>query len=353
MMATRYMLPFSGKIIVFVSACMIVFSIIVLSSIAPFLFPSYFLYVAVALVLFIIFYSIDFEILELFSAHLYIVSIVLLCLPIVFGEVTRGAIRWIEIGGITFQPSEIVRPFLFLFIARELARPGKLTLKRIIYTSFYCVIPLLLIFFQPSFGVSMITGLGFGSIFVLKGIPKRTFLYIVGGLLAIIPLLWFVLAPYQRARIIGFINPWADPYGSGYNSIQSMISVASGEVTGRGLGKGIQTQLSFLPERHTDFIFAAIGEELGFVGTFATLLLISAFLWFLSNAISDAKTLTQRCFIAGVTAALLGQISVHIGMNIGILPVTGLPLPLLSAGGSAMIGTLISLGIVISALKAR
>ena len=168
---------------------------------------------------------------------------------------------------------------------------------------------------------------------------------------AITPLVWKFLAPYQRQRITTFANPASDPSGAGYNSIQSMISVGSGEFLGRGLGKGIQTQLAFLPEKHTDFIFAATAEELGFVG--GCLLLVGVFtvLWRIVVIAENSKGPVERAFVSGIFLALFVESIIHIGMNMGLFPITGVPLPLVSAGGSAFLATMISLAMVMNARK--
>lgn len=344
-------LPLLGKILVGVSVFLVVFSIIILNSIASFLFPAYYFYVFLAVIVFVIFYFIDFDILEIFSKHLYLLSIVLLLLPIIFGQVTRGAMRWVEFWGYTVQPSEIVRPFLFLFAAVQISKLKKLDIKSFVNVFLMLLFPLILIFFQPSLGVTLITLTGFFGAFLSRNIPIRyVVLLLIFGVLSL-PIFWFILEPYQKDRVLAFLNPWLDPLGRGYNSIQSIISVASGEIFGRGLGRGVQTQLAFLPEKHTDFIFAAIGEELGFIGSFIILLSFSLFFWLVIRIQNTVKQISRKCFAGAVFTSFFAQSFVHIGMNLGLLPVTGLPLPLISAGGSALLGTSIILGMLMSSLR--
>ncbi|KKU02897.1 MAG: Cell elongation-specific peptidoglycan biosynthesis regulator RodA [Candidatus Woesebacteria bacterium GW2011_GWE1_45_18] len=176
-------------------------------------------------------------------------------------------------------------------------------------------------------------------------------MYAVLAFVALSPLFWQIMQPYQRERILTFVNPESDPYGAGYNALQSMISVGSGRLLGRGLGKGVQTQLAFLPEKHTDFIFAAVGEELGFLG--AGLLLLGGF-FILSRLVSiveNASSPAGRAYVSGFFLTLLVQTFVHVGMNVGLLPITGVPFPLVSAGGSSLLGTFIGLGIAFGARK--
>lgn len=158
-----------------------------------------------------------------------------------------------------------------------------------------------------------------------------------------------MLAPYQRQRVDAFLNPGNDPRGAGYNSIQAMISVGSGRFFGRGLGKGIQTQLAFLPEKHTDFIFAAISEELGFLGAMIIIASIFAVLWRLTTFVNNTKSREGGSFLVGVFWVILTESIIHIGMNLGILPITGVPLPLVSAGGSALLSSMILLAISVTA----
>ena len=172
-------------------------------------------------------------------------------------------------------------------------------------------------------------------------------LFIGATILAVSPFLWLILAPYQKARVMALISPVADPAGAGYNSIQSMIAVGSGMFTGRGLGEGIQTQLAFLPERHTDFIFASIAEELGFVGAGLVIALTFFVLYRIVIILENAINPVARAFAAGVFTTLFIQVLIHVGMNMGLLPITGQPLPLVSAGGSSLIATMATFGMLI------
>lgn len=327
-------------------------SILVLSSIAKFIFPSYFIYIFLAILAFYIFLNIDFEILSLFSRHAYFASIIFLVLPLIIGQVTRGAIRWIPIGPLSFQPSEIVRPFLLIFFAGYLTQK-ELNVKRFVNALILLLLPVLLIFIQPSLGVAVLTIVGFVGILIASSFQKK---YILLGLSIIaltLPIIWAILEPYQRLRLITFLQPTVDPLGAGYNSIQSMISVGSGKILGRGLGKGVQTQLAFLPERHTDFIFASIAEELGFIGATVTLLGLFFILWRIALVAESARGPQARAFVSGIFSVLFVQTIVHVGMNMGLLPITGVPLPLVSAGGSSLLATMISLAMVQGAKSTR
>lgn len=313
----------------------------ILWSIAPRLFPGYLFLIFAGLVAFIAFALIDFDILSLFSRHFYIVSIALLVITLILGRVTRGVIRWIPVGALTLQTAEIVKPFLLVFWANNLNKKAV----------FLMLIPIVLIFVQPSFGVAFLLTMGFLGAVLASSVKKRYFLYLALATIALIPIFWHFLAPYQRNRLISFVNPYADPLGAGYNSIQSQITVGAGKFFGRGLGRGNQTQLAFLPERQSDFIFASISEELGFVGAGLTLAALFLILWRLTVYMGRARSPEARMYLAGLFLTMAVQIAIHIGMNLGLLPITGVPLPLVSAGGSSLVGTLIGLGIAQGARK--
>jgi rod shape determining protein RodA len=324
-----------------------VLSVIILRSISPSLFPLYFIYIFLGLVTFLIFSKIDYRITETFSPVYYVVTIILLLLTLVIGKVTRGTVRWIPLGGFSIQPAEVLRPFLMVFFSYFYAK-HRLNLNTISKAFILVALPAFLIFIQPSLSVTIITLVGFLGITLSVGFNKKI---LIGGallLLTLIPLVYLVMAPYQRERISTFLNPNQDPLGSGYNSIQSTISVGSGKIVGRGLGKGVQTQLAFLPERHTDFVFASISEELGFLGAMAVILSLFAILYRLTVYIEKPISPSARAFTTGVFFALSTQILVNVAMNLGIMPVAGLPLPIISAGGSSFLGTMILLGIASS-----
>lgn len=329
---------------------LLILSVFILNSITHGLFPLCFIYIGLAIILFWLFSKIGFEIVSLFSSHFYIISIFLLLLTLIIGRVTHNTIRWIPIGTSTFQPSELVRPFLLVFFATYLTKE-KVTFKRFLKGLFLLIIPAFLILVQPSFSVSALTMVGFLGVLIASDFNKKYLLIGLAGLLVLIPIVFQTLAPYQRQRLVTFLEPTSDPLGAGYNSIQSVIAAGAGEFTGRGLGHGIQTQLSFLPEKQTDFIFAAVSEELGFVGAglmlAATFVILFRLTKFMENSVSPAA----RAYISGFLLTYLIQIFIHVGMNVGMLPVTGIPFPLASAGGSSLLATMIGLGIAVGAYK--
>lgn len=329
---------------------LMIFGAVVLNSLNRSLFPTYYIYIAIAILFFIIFSMIDFDIVALFSKHLYIVSVILLLITLIVGRVTRGTVRWIHVGPGSFQPAEIVRPFLILFFASYLGGEN-LDFKKIGKAILLLAVPVILILAQPSLGVSILTIAGFLGVFLAGKYNKKYILLVIVLSLALIPVAWKLMAPYQKERISTFFGPESDPRGSGYNSIQAKIAAGSGRIFGTGLGKGIQTQLAFLPEKETDFVFASIAEELGIVGAglvlIATFIILLRIIHFIENSISPSA----RAYLSGFFVVYLIQVFVHIGMNMGMLPITGLPLPLVSSGGSSLLATMIGLGIAVGAYK--
>jgi rod shape determining protein RodA len=268
---------------------------------------------------------------------IFIVCCVLLLIPILFNNITRGSRRWIDIGFTTLQPSELVKPWLMLFLANT-----NLPLLHLIPTG--------IIMNQPDLGSAL--SVLFLMVPIIIYNPKLIKFCLIGGVIFILisPILYkLVLHDYQKERIINFLNPSADPLGKGYNVIQSKIAIGSGGLLGKGYKKGTQGQLLFLPEKHTDFMFAATTEELGFVGV--TIILI-AYFFLIKTLITKAFLATNNrvlfLFTLGIALQIWMQTFVNIGMNIGILPVTGIPLPFLSVGGSSLIALLFSIGVIYS-----
>lgn len=266
-------------------------------------------------------------------------SCLLLFLPIILNNITRGSRRWLNIGPFSLQPSEIVKPGLMLYLANI----NSLSLQLL------HLIPVFIIVIQPDFGSAV------SVLFLLSPVFLHSKSLLKLGLLAIIaitissPIIWNkVLHPYQQKRIINFLNPGSDPFGQGYNLIQSKIAIGSGGLFGKGYKKGSQGQLLFLPEKHTDFIFAAATEELGFVGS---ALIIFAYFLLIGSLIKKAfmsNNQPQLIFTLGIALQIWLQTFINIGMNLGILPVTGIPLPFLSVSGSSIVSLLFSLGIIYS-----
>lgn len=317
--------------------------LIIISSISPNYLSSHFGYIIFSFVFFIVFSFLDLDILFPFSPVIYLISVVFLALPFIFGTVSRGAIRWIHIGSLTIQPSEIVKPFLALFSAWYWSKK-EFSFRYLLIFLLLFVPVLLLIFFQPDLGSTLVVFNILIGMVLLSKIKIKDLILLLLPSVMFLPIFRFLLKDYQKTRIIHFINPYADPLGEGYNLIQSKIAVGSGGLFGRGLGHGTQSHLAFLPERHTDFIFASLSEELGLIGGTIVLLL---FLFLFLRILKIAKESRERQFFLlamGLFFYLFFQTVVNLGMNIGLLPITGIPLPLVSYGGSSLLTTMISLG---------
>ena len=281
----------------------------------------------------------------------YILTILLLILVLFLGFETRGSIRWIPLGAFNIQPSEFAKPVIILFLASFWAKT-KPAWSNILKSILILLPVIFLVFEQPDLGTTMtISAIWFGVLFASRVSLKKILMVLIFTSLSL-PLFWFTIHDYQRSRITSFLSPESDPLGVGYNLIQSTIAVGSGQLFGRGLGYGTQSRLQFLPEYRTDFIFAAIAEEFGFLGS-VLILGIYSFLIGYCFKIAGSADYLGSLLVTGVAVMLIFQVAVNIGMNIGLLPITGITLPLISYGGSSLIATMISLGLVASVAKVK
>lgn len=297
----------------------------------------------------------DYKSLERFSGLFYIVNLVMLLAVMFVGQSALGAQRWIQIGPISLQPSEFSKIIMIIVLAQILdKRMGKLnTFKEIIPVFIYVGIPFVLVLKQPDLGTSLVfLAILFGMIFV-AGISLRHLAAIIGAGLVFMPIFWHFLKDYQKKRLTVFIDPNVDPLGSGYHIIQSKIAIGSGMLFGKGLFNGTQSQLNFLPENHTDFIFAVIGEELGFIGASIILLLYLVLLYRGIKIAGAARDNFGTLLATGITSMIAFHLLVNVGMTAGIMPVTGIPLPLMSYGVSALTTNLVSIGILLNIYMRR
>jgi rod shape determining protein RodA len=299
-----------------------------------------------ALMLFFSLY--DYRVLNSYSTKLYFGIIAILIILIMWGSTVRGTTGWIGFGQFNIQPVEITKLIMIIFLASFLSKK-KTQLSVIVRTVASIVlvaIPVFLILKQPDFGsAAVIIGIWLGMLFV-SGINKKVFFGLFLAGLLIVSSSWFVLKDYQKERLINFVSPEQDPRGSGYNVIQSIVAVGSGGMWGKGLGHGSQSQLNFLPEKHTDFIFAVFAEEFGFSGALVIIAIFGILIYRIKEAARLARDNFGYLLAVGISMMFFLQILVNIGMNIGVAPVAGVPLPLLSYGGSSMISILASLGII-------
>ena len=315
------------------------------------LFAKQLLSIGIALIFFFLFAFIDVRFLKrtdvLVGAYLGFTA--LLVILFIIGHVAKGAQSWFSIGGFSFQPSDLMKVILILVLAKYFSRRHVEIAhwKHIFISGLYALIPFGLVLLQPDFGSAMIIFLVWFGMTLVSGISKKHLLVVFTiGAIAFSGLWFFGFKEYQKDRIVNFIHPLVDIQGSGYNAYQSTIAVGSGQLVGKGLGYGTQSRLKFLPEYQTDFIFAAFAEEWGFVGACTLLLLFGLLIWrILSNAYKSATNF-EMLFGMGIAILFMSHILINIGMNIGIMPVTGITLPLMSYGGSHLIMEFTALGIL-------
>ena len=281
----------------------------------------------------------------------YFACLLSLILVEIFGSIGSGAQRWLNFGIIKVQPSELMKIAVILALARYFHRlPLEQTRKM---TSLFIPIilvflPVILIFKQPDFGTAIVLAAGGISMFFLAG--ARLWLFIAGSIAAMgsVPIIWTNLRPYQKGRILTFLDPERDPLGAGYHVIQSKIALGSGGLWGKGLEQGTQSLLNFLPEKHTDFVFAMFAEELGFVGGMVIILLYFLIIMTAFATSVSCRHQFGRLLAMGIGVTLFLYIFVNLGMVMSLLPVVGIPLPLLSYGGSALITTMLAIGLLLS-----
>ncbi|NLZ54050.1 MAG: rod shape-determining protein RodA, partial [Thermoanaerobacteraceae bacterium] len=282
--------------------------------------------------------SIDYHTFAHWANVIYVVNVITLLLVIFTGEEGGGAQRWIDLGPFRLQPSEFAKLALAITLAKHLEKKKSLnTLQDLITVFAHMAAPMLLIAKQPDLGTSLVlVAMTFGVMFI-AGLSYKLLASIIATGILSLPLLWKLLKPYQKDRILVFLNPYLDPLGKGYHVIQSKIAIGSGKLLGKGLYQGTQNQLDFLPVKHTDFIFAVLGEELGFIGGVILLGLYFMLLYYCLRVAFKARDLLGTYMVVGIVSMWAFQILINIGMNVGIMPVTGIPLPFMSYGGSSFI----------------
>ncbi|PCI19578.1 rod shape-determining protein RodA [Candidatus Wolfebacteria bacterium] len=314
-------------------------------------FEKQLLWIALSLIIFFVFSTIDFRFLKQTNVlvTLYLIFTGLLLFLFVFGSTIKGATSWFDLGGFSFQPSDLMKLIVVLMLAKYFSRRHVeiANVKHILVSGLYALIPFVLVFLQPDFGSAVVIFLIWLGMVMVSGISKKHLAVVFTTVALISVFLWsFVFQPYQKARIQSFIYPLTDISGTGYNAYQSTIAVGSGQLLGKGVGYGTQSRLQFLPEYETDFIFAAFAEEWGFVGSILVFILYGLVIWrILANALLGASNF-EMLYGIGVAIFFMSHIVINIGMNIGLLPVTGITLPFMSYGGSHLVTEFAALGIL-------
>lgn len=325
-----------------------VISFTVLFSINILYFNSQLFSLVISLIAFSLFSQFPYKNLKQISLPIYILAIIILTIVLVLGIESRGAVRWIEVFGVSAQLSEILKPFLSISFAFYLASKRHQNIRG--YSTLLLLIaPIVgLINFQPDLGNALIYLMVGAITIVVCGIPLRWIWVTVMPFLLASPFLWESLHAYQRQRILGYFSPAEDPHGSSYNLIQAIIAVGSGMVFGKGIGEGTQSRLQFLPENHTDFVFASLAEKLGFFGSSIVLVAFVILLWRVFFIYQTTRDEFGKIFAITSFLFILIHFFVNVGMNIGLVPVVGVTLPFVSFGGSSLLTNFITLGILSS-----
>jgi rod shape determining protein RodA len=292
--------------------------------------------------------KIDYRFYKSYTGVMYILVILLLLSVRFFGKTALGATRWIDFGFFQFQPSLVAQLLMAVILAKFFSDNYEemRTFKLILRSAIYVAIPTVLVALQPDLGTALVFVFMWGTM-ILASNAKKIYLAVFGVAgLASLPLVWNFLKEYQKNRILTFMNPTIDPQGAGWNVNQAMIAIGSGQFWGRGLGHGTQSQLNFIPEKHTDFVFASLAEEMGFLGV---MMLLGLYLIMFFRGIRVAvlaRDFFGTYLTIGILAMLFVHVFVNVGMNMGIMPVTGIPLPLISYGGTPILVDLAAIGIL-------
>jgi len=312
-------------------------------------FTKQIFFIGLGITLLLIFSFIDFQFLKSINRYLYIFGILFLTSVLLIGDTIKGTRGWFNVMGLGIQPVEIVKIILIIFLARLFSNAAFKTrpLKYFIISGLSTFGLVALVLAQPDFGSALILTFIWIFMLIVAGFDKRYFIVIFLASAIIFTSAWlFFFKDYQKERILTFLNPTYNSLNQGYNISQAIIAVGSGGVTGRGVGFGSQSQLKFLPESHTDFIFAVIAEELGFMGIVLLLVFYGLFFFSCLTAIRKSKDDFAIFFILGSLGLIFIEMFINIGMNIGLMPVVGISLPFISYGGSSIVATFILIGII-------
>ena len=317
------------------------------STLNPSLAYRHGLYVALGMLVFFGVSSMNYRRWIDLAVAVYGISLLTLLAVEVVGTMRLGATRWLSVFGVSLQPSELSKLAVTLLLAHYLAgQPRPLPARAVWVSALLVGLPSLLIFNQPDLGsATVLAAIWLGMVWV-AGLSRRWFLALTSSFFVLLPVGWHLLKGYQRDRLLAFIDPHADPLGAGYTIIQSTIAIGSGQLWGRGWFAGTQNQLNFLPERHSDFIFSVIGEEWGLVGCLVVIVAFGALLFRTARIALEASEPQGRLLAAGIFCWIAYQAFVNLGMVMGLLPVVGVPLPLVSYGGSSMVILWLTLGLV-------
>jgi len=297
-------------------------------------------------IIYLFFAVLDYRVLREYGKYLYAVGIALLVVVELFGQQVFGSVRWIDLGFIQLQPSEIMKFFLLILIAGIFSFRKKLTTIQTLAVITFIALPVGLILNEPNLGTALTIIASMVGLVALSPIPKKILMAMLILVIAALPFVWMSFKPYQKQRLITFVNPYSDPLGSGYNVSQAKIAVGSGGLFGKGFSGATQSQLQFLPVAHIDFIYSGWAEATGFAGSLMIVVIFAILIWKIFNIAYLSRDEFGYYLAIGTGFLFLFQSFVNIGMNIGLMPVTGIPLPFMSYGGTSIITTSAILGVI-------
>ena len=316
------------------------------------------IWLMISVVVFFILSLIDYRFLNKTNVvvAIFLLIIGLLLALFIFGHTAKGAESWFKIGGLSFQPSDPAKLVLIILLAKYFSRRHVeiANIRHILVSGFYSLSFFILVLFQPDFGSALIIFLIWFGMILVSGISKKHLLLVfVVGILAFSFLWVYELKDYQKKRIVNFLHPLADIRGSGYNAYQSTIAIGSGQILGKGIGYGTQSKLKFLPEYRSDFIFSTFAEEWGFVGVSMLFFVFGIFIWRIISAAYYGATNFEILFGLGIAILFMSHFLVNVGMSMGLMPVTGIPFPFMSYGGTNLLTSFAGLGILMGMRKYR
>ena len=320
------------------------------------IYVKQFFWFLIGLAMMMICFGLDYRLINEYGYVIYSISVFFLLILFFYGEITRGTQRWFVIGGFSFQPSEMAKLTIILALTKFFSRnevEGDYNLRQLWIPFLMVLVPFMLILKQPDLGTAMVLIIVFVSMVVFVGIQWRSVAVVITSGVLLMPICWTFLKDYQKERILTFLDPELDPLGSGYHIIQSIIAIGSGGFLGKGFLKGTQSQLRFLPEHQTDFIFSVFAEEWGFLGALILIILFLALvLWGLRTA-RQSRDLVGTLIAFGISILIFWEVLINIGMVIGIIPVVGIPLPFFSYGGSSMVVLMMGIGLLMNVSMRR
>jgi rod shape determining protein RodA len=313
-------------------------------------------WICVGIVFLFVIAALDYHLIAEHIPWLYVLAVGALLYTLALGHRVAGSKSWVVLGPVAFQPSELIKMVVVVALARyfsELRSSRYMTFMQVAKACIIALVPVGLVALQPDLGTALTYLPAIAVGLFVRGVRPAVLISLILAFVLVLPMSWLVLKPYQKERILTFLDPERDPLGKGYQVTQSRIAIGSGGLVGKGVFHGSQNQLGFLPTRHTDFIFSVVGEELGFTGVFATLGLLGFIIF---RSIYNAQTARDNLglfIVMGIVGIYFFHIIVNVGMVIGFMPTTGIPLPFLSYGGSSVLTAFIALGLILSVRRCR